>query len=383
MSSAVPAAPAPGPASARSPTAVSASGLDRWLFAGIDPTVYGLLRLFFGISAVCKFIGLFSPVPRLVLGGFRMGLPLHRYQPANFAPALLTGDLLPTLTFSQYSAVEVVGFVASILVTIGLGSRLASLTLATACWWLLLVDPAGFKHNLFALACFGVLLAVCPCGDRCSVDALLRRRRGRALIRTRSIFPLRLVQVQVAVIYLFSVLAKLNDGWASGHLLARGIDDGVARAVGLGLGSFEPLIRFRPLYAVASWATVAVEAFLIVGLLWPRTRGAALFAGVCLHAVIDVSVDVGSYSLTMFAAYVAFIDPVPRRLRVVAPVRLARVLRALDWLCRLDVVVGDRFDGAPVEVARKLPLTFVPALFWGLVGAFVVERIEASRRRRR
>jgi hypothetical protein len=337
------------------------SELQRWLFGRFDPFLCGLMRLFFGISGICKFTGLTSPLPRLVQGGFELGLPLHRYAPGNFGPAALPGDWLPAPSYAQYGAVEVAALVVAVCVAAGLLSRLSCLLFAACCWWLLLVDPAGFKHNLFALACFGVLIAACPCGDRCSLDALLFRRPRRS----RLVFPLRLVQVQVAVIYLFSTAVKLGDGWSTGHLLAWSAPKNVARVQELGFGWLAPLIGFRPVYAAFAWSAVAVEGFLVVGLLVPRLRWWALWLGVCLHLGIDLAVDVGSYSLTMFAVYVAFIDDRPRQTKVRAAPTTARWLRLLDWLARLDVVVDEGLGrgfvvdgGAARDVWWRLPLTF-------------------------
>ncbi|MDP2342086.1 MAG: HTTM domain-containing protein [Deltaproteobacteria bacterium] len=351
--------------------------LQRWLFGVVDGSIYGLLRLFFGLSGVCKFTGMTSPAPRLVKGGFDLGLPLHRYGVNSFSPGVLPSDLgaffQPSL--ETYRSVEAAALIMAVVVVCGAFSRLSTLLFAGCCWWLLLVDPAGFKHNLFALAVFGLLIGLSPCGDRFSLDSVvLRFFRGPRPARLRLVFSLRLVQVQLAVIYLFSTAVKLNDGWATGHLLGYGRHKGAARAVDFGLDWAVPLMTWGPLYAVGSWITVVVEAFLIVDFFSRRTRTWALFLGVCLHTAIDLGVDVGSYSLTMFAVYVAWLSPAPRQHHVVAPPRAAFLIRALDWFARFDVVTGDA--GSAVrwkEVALRLPLTF-PA-------AFVLDRAARLRER--
>jgi hypothetical protein len=349
--------------------------LDRWLFDVVDGGVYGLLRLFFGLSGFCKLTGMTSPLPRLVKGDFDLGFPLHRYGPNNFAPGVLLSDLGPLFqpTLETYRHVETAALILSVAVVVGLCSRVTTLLFAVCCWWLLLVDPAGFKHNLFALAVFGTLIAAAPCGDRFSLDArLLARIWGPRPPRPRMVFWLRLVQMQLSIVYLFSTLVKLNEGWGTGHLLGNGMHRSADRFVDAGFGLLVPLVTFRPMYAVASWITVVVEAFLVFGFWFPRTRTWALFLGVCLHTAIDIGVDVGSYSLTMFAIYTAWLSPAPRQHRLVAPRRIALLVRALDWFARFDVVVGD----APVklrQVGLWLPLTFPLA--------FGVNRLEAFWRR--
>ena len=365
--------------------------LQRWLFVDVDAAVYGLLRLFFGLSGVCKFTGMTSPLPRLIKGGFELGFPRHRYGGNSFAPGVFPAEwggplLQPSL--ETYRAVETAALWLAIVVVVGLGSRVVTLLFAACCWWLLLVDPTGFKHNLFALAMFGLLIGCSPCGDRCSVDAvLLRRLRGPGPAPVRTAFSLRFIQIQMAVVYLFSTLAKLNDGWASGHLLAGGITKNAARAAAAGLDWLVPIISFRPFYGLASCLIVAVEGFLVFAFFVPRLRVWALFVGVVLHTGIDISIDVGSYSLTMFAVYLAFVTPTPRQHRLYGPRWLSRLVRALDWFCRFDVVVGAplRLEGPrgaelrrgriARELLLRLPLTFVPA--------FAIDRAARWWRRRR
>jgi hypothetical protein len=355
------------------------NALAAWLTARIDPVVYGLMRLFFGVAAVCKFTGFYSVIPRMIKGDFHFGLPLHRYTSVNFAPGILQGEWIAAPSYAAYFHVEEAALVAAVFVVVGAGARLATAVLSLCCFWLLLVDPGGFKHNLFAIACFGILIAASPCGDRVSVDAWLRRlaaRRGlvSAAPALRSAFVLRLVQAQVAVLYLFSTLVKVSDGWWSGHLLYYGVDEAVARLRAMGFGALEPLVRFRPFYVASAWAIVVLEALLVVGFFMPRFRRATIVLGIALHVGIDLSVDVGSYSLTMYALYIAFIDERPRHLRVRAPARTARAIRALDWLARCEVVVDDGVAGVvavdrgaggvdvdALAVWERLPLTFLPA----------------------
>ena len=131
--------------------------LSRWLLQPSDAFLYGLLRLFFGISGVCKFTGLTSPIPRLVQGGFNFGLPLHRYKAGNFAPGVLASDWLPAPSYDAYCNVEGAALVVAVFVACGVFSRFASLVFAGCCWWLLLVDqaranklclkPAGSTNN--------------------------------------------------------------------------------------------------------------------------------------------------------------------------------------------------------------------------------------------
>ena len=111
--------------------------LHAWLFATVDPTRYALLRIFVGISAVAKFIGINSPLPKLIEGNFDVGFPVHRYTTANFPPAVIVGDWFSAPSFAVYRDVETLCLVLGATMALGLLSRMSSLALGACCWWLL------------------------------------------------------------------------------------------------------------------------------------------------------------------------------------------------------------------------------------------------------
>ena len=77
--------------------------LQRWAGVDVNVDLFGRLRMLFGIVAVCKFIGMTSPLPRLVHGRFELGLPLHRYSENTFPPGALgtSWSLLETPTLAS------------------------------------------------------------------------------------------------------------------------------------------------------------------------------------------------------------------------------------------------------------------------------------------
>ena len=155
-----------------------------------------------------------------------------------------------------------------------------------------------------------------PAGETWSLDA---RRRGTE--RLRAPWGLRLVQMQVSALYLFSVWAKV-----------RGTDWNDGTAVGIAL-QLEDLQRFAVpaalstsllVSAVLTYSALAVEASLAFGLWLPRLRYWVMAAGVGLHLGIEASLLIGWFSLAVISSYVAFVPPAHLRLAV----ERARALRA-------------------------------------------------------
>jgi hypothetical protein len=189
---------------------------------------------------------------------------------------------------------------------------------------------AGFQPRLAALVIFVVLVSferrnvwMTNSGDelvRILALILVLAPSGNAISR-RSPWALRLLQVQVSILYLAAVWAK-----------ARGVtwNDGTAVSYALRLEDmerFQPPIGFSQAELVANvmtYGTLAVE-FALGVLIWNRKlRPYVLLAGVGLHLSIDLTMRIGFFSFAVFVAYLAFVPPEPAE-RVIAR---ARELRA-------------------------------------------------------
>jgi hypothetical protein len=160
-----------------------------------------------------------------------------------------------------------------------------------------------------------------------SGDALLRVLSLYILLAQfapRSTWPLRLIQIQVSLIYLGTVWAKLRGhAWPDGDAVAYAFRlEDLARFAMPDIGSSQFLTH------VLTYGTLVVEGALGV-LVWvPRVRPWVLLAGVCLHLGIEYRLRVGFFSWAILTTYLAFL---PGEL---AERLLARVprLRSRRWL---------------------------------------------------
>jgi len=122
----------------------------------------------------------------------------------------------------------------------------------------------------------------------------------------RAPWALRLMQIQLSIIYVASVVEKLHGNmWREGTALgyALRIDDlerfGVLRWV-----ADVPVLT-----TAATYGTLLVEAAVAVGVWIPRARVPVLAAGVAFHLGIAVSMRVGFFSAAMLTLYLAFVPP--------------------------------------------------------------------------
>lgn len=160
-----------------------------------------------------------------------------------------------------------------------------------------------------------------------SGDALLRVLSLYVLLAQfapRATWPLRLIQIQVSLIYVGTVWAKLRGhNWPDGDAVAYAFRlEDLARFAIPDVGSSAFLTH------VLTYGTLVVEASLGV-LVWvPRLRLWVLLAGVCLHLGIEYRLRVGFFSWAILTTYLAFV-PGDVAERVLA--RITR-LRSRRWL---------------------------------------------------
>jgi hypothetical protein len=205
---------------------------------------------------------------------------------------------------------------AAVALTVGWRTRIASVVVAV----LLLVvqrrDPWILNSGDLLLRELAFFVMLMPAGETWALDA---RRRG--VERMRAPWALRLVQLQISALYLFSVWAKV-----------RGTDWNDGTAVGIAL-QLEDLQRFTVpaalstsllVSAVFTYSALAVEASLSFGLWLPRLRYWVMAAGVGLHLGIEASLLIGWFSLAVISSYLAFVPPEHLRIAVAR----ARELRA-------------------------------------------------------
>jgi hypothetical protein len=284
-----------------------------------------------------------------------------RYGAGNFNVAQL--PLLDALAPGRvlYSASQLVLAYLFILVACGALTRYL-LPIATAIYgWLYFSSHLdSYQHHylvwlLLLLACF----------------VPWQRPAGVNLLATTPVrsWALRLIYIQLAILYLWAAISKLNSAWLDGRTLS-----------GQMSGSIRSLIDATVGIKGAAWIVVLVE-LVLAGTVWrKRTWIVAAPLGIALHAgILATSLDIGLFAWLMLGLYVLVIpDRVWTYLAELSPARALRAAMgvfaswfdgALQWLVWIFaaaiglVLAGiSRFDhGWPVGLVLLL-VTFVAAI---------------------
>jgi hypothetical protein len=168
-----------------------------------------------------------------------------------------------------------------------------------------------------------------------------------ALAPTDPLAPLglaRVVRAQVALVYLSSVAVKLAHPWWRGTgTIIRWL--ATTRAPEANPGALLPRLLApllsRPLPSrLAEFGVTAIELAVPLGLMLPRTRHLAAFAGVALHVSMQEWLFPQLFTFLMLLSYFAWSPADDRTWSLRVPdARVARAFSTLDSLARVAVKV--------------------------------------------
>jgi uncharacterized membrane protein YphA (DoxX/SURF4 family) len=304
----------------------------------------------------------------------------------------------PELPDALYVGLLVLAALGAVAMSLGFFTRVATATTFAIVTYNLFLSTTHFHNNRAYLVIVLGLLAVAPCGRELSLDAWLRRRRGRPrLDPSAPAWPLWLLRFECAVVYGASGLSKLLDpDWFGGTVTWQRVTQERDQLERLPLPDWAvSLLTDRSFHTGAAKFIVLTELFIATGLWWRRTRYAAVWVAVAFHLGIEGSASVQVFSYLGIAVLVVWAVPSTRDrvLRIDSTTerqrRLGALVRALDWLARfrvepappgspLEVVDrnGDTLRGAP---AALLALSRLPLTAWFALPALLLPRVCRAR----
>jgi hypothetical protein len=291
----------------------------RFWFQPVESSTVALFRVAFGLLALGYTLSL-APV----LFAFYSDNGILPAQP-SYNGTLAWGMLG---FFTSDAAVVLFYFlllVGTIALLVGFRARLAALVVFVCLISFGRRDPWVLNSGDLLVQVLAFYMLFMPSGASLSVDRWLGQSGRFWEFPARAIWPLRLVQVQVSILYIAAVWAKVrgvtwNDGTAVSYAFR--IDD-IARFPVPGFVT-DSLV----LANLLTYGTLAVE--LSIGILvWNRVlRPWVLLLGIGLHLGIDYAVRVGFFSYAVLVAYIAFVPPDSAR---------SLILSTRDWAAQLTL----------------------------------------------
>jgi len=308
----------------------------------------------------------------------------------------------PEVPRAVYVGLLLLAAVAAVAVSLGFLTRVATATTFVIVAYNLFLSTTHIHNNRAYVVIVLGLLAVAPCGRELSLDAWVRRRRGRpALDPSAPAWPLWLLRFECAAVYGASGLSKLVDpDWFGGTVTWQRVVRARDQLDGWPLPDWAVSVLVdRGFHTGAAKMIVLTELFIAIGLWWRGTRYAAVWVALGFHVAIEVSASVQVFSYLGIAVLVIWAVPSTRdRVLRIDPTardhrRWSAVVRGLDWLARfrvepappgsrLEIVDrdGTTIRGAP---AIALALSRLPLTAWFALPALLLPAVRRARRARR
>lgn len=275
--------------------------LGSWFFARGDPRTAALLRI--------AFCGLYL----LVLWDFYPAMPLL------FGHSGLFGTLEPfpydlssprLLLFNHDSPLELqIWFWSSVAVTVfaflGFATRITvPLTFASMVLFQER-DPFMIFGADLVMRCVGFWLLFLSCGRVWSLDWWMLRSRGNVGASEIELWPVKAIQIQVALVYLVTGLVKWNTAaWQEGSAVY------YALQVGNVFKGHAPswVMNHRELLAAMNYGTLVLECSIPFMMFYRPLRVWAVAAAVLLHTGIDLFMSIRFFSPAMYVGFLSLID---------------------------------------------------------------------------
>ena len=289
---------------------------DRFLFESCDPSMASVLRIGFGL-----LLCIYSLMWWLDGSLWFSNQGVLQTNTAEFLGSHVRWSLFSWIppTPAIVNACLLILMLQSGMLLVGFYSRVQA---ASIFFWLvsfqnrnpLILDGEDTVFRIFAF-----LFVFLPLDHRWSIHTRISRTgnedgtdRACSPASQEQAWALRLVQIQMTVIYFSATLCKLFGlTWQNGSAMFY-----VANACDYfgRFGVMEPLFELPWFIRLATWSALGIEAALPV-LLWFRaTRRPAIVAGIGLHLAIEASMNLFLFEWIMILGLLAFVRPKEWRL---------------------------------------------------------------------
>ncbi len=270
-----------------------------FFFRSIDVRQFALIRIGLGSLIVSYLIGFIPDFrdhfgPQGWLGAMQ---DLDLYHSGTWSVLFLTSSTAAAWAFLWISLIAAVAF------TLGLLARFSGIITLIGLISLWNRNPLLMDGDDAILRIMLFYLLLSPCGNALSISALLRQRTQQA-----EIWPLRMIQIQLALVYFISGWVKFHShDWLDGTILEIVLIHPEYSRWNLGRLMTDPAL-LTGLHATAfmiMWWEILFP-FLI---LFPATRTGAITAGLVFHGGLLLFMRLRLFSVIMLVLYIAWIPP--------------------------------------------------------------------------
>lgn len=272
---------------------------DKIFFPRFDPISISIFRIFLGITIIFMFICEFHNWENYYTRNGVLSLTDLdlKTSPYNWSLFYIFENTIPVKLFF------LVGLSCTILFTIGLFTRFSTIILYIILFSKMNANPiltAGYDAIIKMLLFYSFFM---PLNHYFAIDNfLIKKKREFPLI-----WPIRIIQIQICLVYVFTILIKLvsDKSWLNG--------DAIYYLLANNIWSRFPNWDFFYLYnalfcKIATYATIFIEASFPILVWFKKTRMFALLMITIFHVFLAVLIlYIPIFSLTMISAFWVFV----------------------------------------------------------------------------
>lgn len=195
-------------------------------------------------------------------------------------------------------AIHVVMVLASVGVMLGFLYRISAILLFLTFTYCQLIDLTYYLNHYYFVAIACLFMVFVPANRAFSLDI---RWLGVKPITHVSAWAINIFKLQIAIVYIFAGLAKINFTW---------LMEALPLKIWLPAADALPVIgwfmKFKITPYLFSWCGMLYDTFIVFFLLNARTRPFAYFTVIVFHAMTGILFQIGVFPLVMIGATLIF-----------------------------------------------------------------------------
>lgn len=191
--------------------------------------------------------------------------------------------------------------VAGLFICLGLFYHLAMLTAALCISYIFLVDATNYLNHFYLVIIFSFMMLFIPAHKGWSLYAIFNPKKAQSTVPGWAIW---LIRIELAIVYFYAAVAKMNVDWINGMPLYHWIGDRAIGAEGI-----EAYLNLPIVIYFFTYGGLLYDLLIAPLLLYRKTRVLGFCLTLFFHLTNYVLFNIGIFPWFMMATTTIFLDP--------------------------------------------------------------------------
>lgn len=187
---------------------------------------------------------------------------------------------------------------SALFVLLGFFYRISSIVFFLSFTYVELLDKSNYLNHYYFVSLMAFIIIFLPLHKRFSLDVYFNRVNAER--STRNFYVL-LPQFQLAIVYVFAGIAKLNYDWLFNAMPLK-----IWLPANVHLPIIGELLSYEWVAYVFSWCGAVYDLFIVFFLMNARTRNFAYFFVIVFHILTRILFPIGMFPFIMIASTLVF-----------------------------------------------------------------------------